>query len=84
MRLAGVRETQTLALSFFEAEVEPRDFHVQRHAELLLDMGRADKAEALLKPGDLGPGPAKAREPDAGKADFPAGRPFLPRGQALR
>ena len=37
-----------LALSFFEAEVEPTDFHVQRHAELLLDMGRADKAEALL------------------------------------
>ena len=25
------------------------------------------------RPGDLGPGPAKAREPDAGKADFPAG-----------
>jgi hypothetical protein len=46
---AGVGENQTLALSFFEAEVEPRDFHVQRHAELLLDMGRADKAEALLK-----------------------------------
>src|SRR5271166_2541598 len=23
------------------------------------------------RPGDLGPGPAKAREPDAGKADFP-------------
>jgi hypothetical protein len=46
---AGVGETQTLALSFFEAEVEPKDFHVQRHAELLLDMGRAEKAEALLK-----------------------------------
>jgi hypothetical protein len=39
--------TQALALSFFEAEVEPRDFHVQRHAELLLDMGRADEAEPL-------------------------------------
>src|SRR5271165_2171583 len=37
------------ALSFFEAEVEPGDFHVQRHAELLLDMGRTDKAEAMLK-----------------------------------
>jgi hypothetical protein len=46
---AGVEVTQTLALSFFEAEVEPKDFHVQRHAELLLDMGRGDKAEALLK-----------------------------------
>lgn len=46
---AGVGETQTLALSFFEAEVEPKDFHTQRHAELLLDMGRAGKAEALLK-----------------------------------
>lgn len=43
------RETQTLALSFFEAEVEPRDFHVQRHAELLLDMGRAAEAEPMLK-----------------------------------
>ena len=42
-------ETQRLALSFFEAEVEPKDFHIQRHAELLLDMGRAERAEALLK-----------------------------------
>jgi hypothetical protein len=46
---ADVGEIQMLALSFFEAEVEPRDFHVQRHAELLLDMCRAEKAEALLK-----------------------------------
>ena len=46
---AGVGEIQTLALSFFEAEVEPSDFHVQRHAELLLDIGRADRAETLLK-----------------------------------
>jgi uncharacterized protein HemY len=36
-------------LSFFEAEDSPKDFHIQRHAELLLDMGRADQAEALLK-----------------------------------
>jgi hypothetical protein len=27
----------------------PRDFDIQRHAELLLDMGRAEKAEILLK-----------------------------------
>jgi hypothetical protein len=46
---ADVTETQRLALSFFEAEVEPKDFHIQRHAELLLDMGRAERAEALLK-----------------------------------
>ena len=46
---ADARETQTLALSFFEAEDSPKDFHIQRHAELLLDMGRADQAEALLK-----------------------------------
>lgn len=46
---ADAGENQTLALSFFEAEIEPKDFHLQRHAELLLDMGRADKAEALLK-----------------------------------
>lgn len=44
-----VDETQALALSFFEAEVRPREFHIQRHAELLLDMGRAVEAEALLK-----------------------------------
>lgn len=43
-------ETQALALSFFEAEVQPRDFDIQRHAELLLDMGRPEKAENLLKP----------------------------------
>jgi hypothetical protein len=46
---AGAAETRALALSFFEAEVEPKDFHVQRHAELLLEVGRAHKAEALLK-----------------------------------
>jgi len=46
---AHVGEIQMLALSFFEAETGPSDFHVQRHAELLLDMGRAEKAEALLK-----------------------------------
>jgi len=44
-----VAENQALALSFFEAEVEPKDFHIQRHAELLLDMGQAEKAETLLK-----------------------------------
>ena len=35
-----------------------------------------EASEAYIKnrrPGDLGPGPAKAREPDAGKAVFPAG-----------
>ncbi len=46
---ARVGETQALALSFFEAQIEPRDFHIQRHAELLLDMGRPGEAEALLK-----------------------------------
>jgi hypothetical protein len=46
---AGVEETQTLALSFFEAVVEQKDFHIQRQAELLLEMGRAGKAEVLLK-----------------------------------
>jgi hypothetical protein len=45
----GVEERQALALSFFEAEAEPRDFHIQRHAELLLDMGRAGEAEAKLR-----------------------------------
>ncbi|ACB95927.1 hypothetical protein Bind_2314 [Beijerinckia indica subsp. indica ATCC 9039] len=45
---AGVAENQKLALSFFEAEVQPHDFHIQRHAELLLDMGRHAEAEVLL------------------------------------
>jgi hypothetical protein len=44
-----VAQTRTLALSFFEAEVKPSDFHVQRHAELLLDMSRPVEAETLLK-----------------------------------
>lgn len=41
-------ENQNLALSFFEAEIKPKNFHIQRHAELLLDMGQSERAEALL------------------------------------
>jgi hypothetical protein len=46
---AKVEQTQALALSFFEAEVKPMQFHIQRHAELLLDMRRPQEAEALLR-----------------------------------
>jgi hypothetical protein len=45
----GARNMQLQALSFFEAQTQPKDFHVQRHAELLLDIGRAEQAEILLR-----------------------------------
>lgn len=43
------------ALLLYEAEVRPQPFHIQRRAELLLDMGRAAEAEPLLRerPDDL-------------------------------
>jgi hypothetical protein len=36
------------ALELYTAEVRPQRFHLQRRAELLIDMGRAAEAEALL------------------------------------
>jgi hypothetical protein len=42
-------DIQIRALSFFEAQIQPKDFHIQRHAELLLDMAQPEKAEALLQ-----------------------------------
>jgi tetratricopeptide (TPR) repeat protein len=44
-----VAATQELALSFYEAQVRPRPFPLQRQAELLLDMGRSVEAEAMLR-----------------------------------
>jgi hypothetical protein len=43
------------ALELHQAEIEPAAFHVQRRAELLLDMGRPAEAELLLRAmaGDL-------------------------------
>lgn len=37
------------ALQFHDAIVKPQPFHLQRRAELLLDIGRPDKAEPLLR-----------------------------------
>lgn len=39
---------QAQALAFYEAEIAPKAFHLQRRAELLIDMGRAPEAEAML------------------------------------
>jgi tetratricopeptide (TPR) repeat protein len=38
------------ALRFYEAMVKPDDFNTQRRAEVLIEMGRAQEAEALLLP----------------------------------
>lgn len=40
---------QNQALAFYSAEVAPQPFHLQRKAELLIDMGRAADAEAILR-----------------------------------
>ncbi|MDX7952413.1 hypothetical protein P7D22_14675 [Lichenihabitans sp. Uapishka_5] len=37
-----------MALALYEAEVRPQRFHVQRRAELLIEMRRFTEAEALL------------------------------------
>jgi hypothetical protein len=37
------------ALQFYEAEKAPQRFHLQRKAELLIDMGRAAEGEAMLR-----------------------------------
>lgn len=39
---------QAEALLFFEGELAPKPFHQQRHAELLLLMGRAPEAKSML------------------------------------
>lgn len=36
------------ALAFYEAALTPQRFHLQRRAELLIDMERAPEAEAML------------------------------------
>ena len=42
------------ALALFEAEAKPQRFHQQRRAELLIDMGRSEESEQLLRSrGDL-------------------------------
>jgi len=40
------------ALALYDAEVRPQRFHLQRRAELLIDMGRAPEAEAALRTRD--------------------------------
>jgi hypothetical protein len=37
------------ALRFHDAVVKPADFHVQRRAELLIDIGQAEEAEKVLR-----------------------------------
>ena len=37
------------ALAFYSSEVAPQPFHLQRKAELLIEMGRAADAEAILR-----------------------------------
>lgn len=46
---ADVNRLRAQALRLYEAEVRPQPFHLQRRAELLIDMGRPDAAEALLR-----------------------------------
>ena len=47
---ADARPLRERALQFYEAaRVKPQPFHLQRRAELLLDMGRPDQAEPLLR-----------------------------------
>lgn len=40
---------QAKALALYEAEVRPQRFHLQRRAELLIEMGRPAEGEALLR-----------------------------------
>ncbi len=40
------------AMTLYDAEVRPQRFHLQRRAELLIDMDRAPEAEAHLRPRD--------------------------------
>ena len=40
---------QAEALALYEAEVKPQRFHLQRRAELLIEMGRSAEAESLLR-----------------------------------
>lgn len=49
-RTAGdaAQAMQAEALLFFEGELAPKPFHQQRHAELLLLMGRAREAKSML------------------------------------
>lgn len=53
-RLAGADKAalQSLALSFYQAEANPQRFHLQRKAELLIDMGKAAEAEGMLRARD--------------------------------
>ncbi len=51
-RLPGTdaAQLQALALAYYEGEVKPQRFHLQRRAELLIEMGRASAGEVLLRP----------------------------------
>lgn len=49
---ANAGRLRATALELYTAEVRPQRFHLQRRAELLIDMGRAAEAEALLRTRD--------------------------------
>lgn len=51
------RALQGEALRWFESETSPEPFHLQRHAELLIDMGRHPEAETILLDIDNPPRP---------------------------
>jgi len=46
---ADAPRLQAEALALYEAEVRPQRFHLQRRAELLIEMGRSTEGEALLR-----------------------------------
>jgi len=46
---ADAPRLQAEAIALYEAEVQPQRFHLQRRAELLIEMGRSTEGEALLR-----------------------------------
>jgi hypothetical protein len=49
---ADAGRLQAKALTLYEAENRPQRFHLQRRAELLIEMGRSAESEALLRKRD--------------------------------
>jgi tetratricopeptide (TPR) repeat protein len=49
---ANAARLRAQALELYEAEIRPQRFHLQRRAELLIDMGCSAEAEALLRTRD--------------------------------
>ena len=49
LQSADAPRLQAVALAFYNAEVRPQRFHLQRRAELLIEMGRSTEGEAALR-----------------------------------